>query len=100
MTDRRSHRTPRSAAGCLRRIIKQLTNRLMNTPRGLFLAAACCVWFGSACFVLAYDYTTRADHPAWFRFGAVVLCLWWGVTGLRQGQRLWKRRSVLKRTGT
>jgi hypothetical protein len=98
--DQHHQSTPPNAAGGFVRIIKQLTNQLMNTPRGLFLAAACCFWYGSAMFVLAYDFTARADRPAWYRFVAVVLCLWFGAKGLNEGKRLWIRRGVLKRIGT
>jgi hypothetical protein len=100
MTDGRSPSTPRSAAGGLLRIIKRVSSQLMTTPRGLFLAAGCCFWYGSGWFVLAYDFTARADYPAWFRFVAIVLFLWSGVKGLQEGKRLWIRRGVLKRTGT
>jgi hypothetical protein len=79
-------------------MLTRLSNLLMNTRWGSFLAAACCFWFGVACFVLAYDFTASADHPAWYRFGAIVIVLWFGVRGLQQGKRLWIRRSVLKRS--
>jgi hypothetical protein len=97
MTDCRGRSSPRSG---LLRIMKRLSNQLMNTPRGLFLVAACCFGYGAAAFVLAYDCTARTDDPAWFRFVAIVLFLWFGVNGLREGKRLWIRRGVLKRTGT
>jgi hypothetical protein len=99
MTDGRRDSTPHSAGG-LPQIIKQLSNQVMNTPRGLFLVAACCLLCGSAWFLLAYDFTARTDHPTWFRFAAIVLCLWMGVKLLQEGKRLWIRRGVLKRTGT
>ena len=89
MTDRRRSGTARSAAGGLLRIIKRLSNQLMNTPRD-------CSWLRHAVsnmgqpglwvsrFVLAYDWMETTDRPAWLRFVAILLFLWLGVTGLRR----------------
>jgi uncharacterized membrane protein YdcZ (DUF606 family) len=94
----RASRTVRCPAGVLLRIVKGLNNQLMNTPRGVLLAAACCFLCGAAGFVLAYDWTETTDRPAWLRFVAILLFLWLGVNALREGKRLWMRRSVLKRS--
>lgn len=91
-------RRAREERGGRLRIVKGLNNQLMNTPRGLFLAAACCFLCGAAGFVLAYDWTETTDRPAWLRFVGVLLSLWLGVKALREGKRLWMRRGVLKRS--
>ena len=59
--------------GGLLGIIARLNRHLMHTTRGLLLAAACCFCYATAWFLLAYDFTARSDHPAWFRFVAIVV---------------------------